>query len=268
MASQKSSKSSLAQELGISRSGLYYKRLKPIKDWGLKTQIEQALHDWPSYGHKRLARYLTINKKRILRVMQLYGIKPYRRRGKKPFKKTGSPALVFPNLLLKVFPSGPNQIWVSDFTYLRFKGSFVYLATVMDLFNREIIGFSVMTGHGVALVINALLSAINFRAQPSILHSDQGREYTAKTYTGLVTTLGIGLSMSRKASPWENGYQEAFYSQFKVDLGDANRFETLGELIAEIYQTIYTYNHQRIHSVLKMSPRQYLTRYQLIERVS
>ena len=70
-------------------------------------------------------------------------------------------------------------------------------------------------------------------------------------------SLGIKVSMSRKASPWENGYQEAFYSQFKVDLGDPNRFNSLGELIAEIYQTIHIYNTQRIHTVLKMPPKQY-----------
>jgi len=258
----------LARELGISRSGLYYRRLKPVKDWQLKIAIEQALHTWPSYGHKRLAIELKINKKRVLRVMKLFGIRPYRRRGKRPFKRPGKQALTFPNLLLKVFPSGSNQIWVSDFTYLRFKGGFVYLATVMDIFNREIIGYSVMTGHGVTLVINALLSALHFRAPPHILHSDQGREYTAKTYAGLVSALGIKLSMSRKASPWENGYQEAFYSQFKVDLGDPNRFESLGELIAELYFVIYTYNKSRIHSVLKMSPREYLNWYQRMERVS
>jgi len=268
MASQKRSKSTLARELGISRSGLYYKRLKPIKDWRLKTKIEELLHIHPSYGHKRIALELKINKKRILRVMKLFGIKPYRRRGKKPFKKPGIEKLSYPNLLLNVFPSGPNQIWVSDFTYLRFKGKFVYLATVMDLFNREIVGFSVMTGHGVSLVINALLSAINFRAPPNILHSDQGREYTSKIYAGLVSSLGIRISMSRKASPWENGYQESFYSQFKVDLGDSNRFDNLGELIADIYQVIYTYNKSRIHTALKMSPREYLNRYQLMEKVS
>lgn len=267
MASPKN-KISLARELGISRSSLYYRRLKPVKDWRLKIGIETLLHTHPSYGHKRIAVKLRVNKKRILRVMKLFGIKPYRRRGKKPWKEPGKSGVVFPNLLLNVFPSGPNQIWASDFTYLRWQGKFVYLATVLDLFNREIVGFSVMTGHGVSLVINALLSAINFRSPPQILHSDQGREYTAKAYTGLVGTLGIGGSMSRLASPWENGYQEAFYSQFKVDLGDPNRFASLGELVAELYWIIYTYNESRIHTALKMSPRQYLTRYQRIERVS
>lgn len=189
--------------------------------------------------------------------MKIFGIKPYRRRGKKPFKKPGKAVVAYPNLLLKVLPSGLNQIWASDFTYLKFKGKFIYLATIIDIFTREIVGFSVSTSHGVMLIVNALLSALNLRAPPEILHSDQGREYTARIYTALVSMLGINISMSRKASPWENGYQESFYSQFKVDLGDPNRFDNLGELVAEIYQTINFYNKQRIHTALKMAPREY-----------
>lgn len=255
--SVRSTKSHLAQELGIARSSLYYRHKQTGKDWQLKIRIEEALHDWPSYGHKRLARYLKINKKRVLRVMKLFGIKPYRRRGKKPWKKPRDENLSFPNLLLKMFPSGPNQIWASDFTYLKFKGKFIYVATVMDIFTREIIGFSVSTNHGVPLIVNALLSALNLRAPPQVLHSDHGREYTSKIYTALVSMFKIFISMSGKGCPWENGYQESFYNQFKVDLGDQNRFDNLGELTAEIYQTIYRYNTQRIHTSLKMSPREY-----------
>lgn len=255
--SVKSTKSHLAQKLGIARSSLYYRHKQTAKDWQLKARIEQALHDWPSYGHKRLARYLKINKKRVLRVMKLFDIKPYRRRGKKPWKRPRDEALSFPNLLLNLFPSGPNQIWVSDFTYLKFKGKFIYVATVMDIFTREIIGFSVSTSHGVPLIINAFLSALNLRAPPEIIHSDHGREYTSKIYTALVSMFNIFISMSRKGCPWENGYQESFYNQFKVDLGDQNRFDNLGELTAEIYHTIYRYNTQRIHTSLKMSPREY-----------
>ncbi len=255
--SAKSTKTNLAKELGIARSSLYYRHKQSAKDWQSKIEIEQALHDWPSYGHKRLARYLKINKKRILRVMKIFGIKPYRRRGKKPWKKPRDEGLSFPNRLLKMFPSGPNQIWASDFTYLKFKGKFIYVATIMDIFTREIIGFSVSTSHGVQLIMSALLSALNLRAPPEILHSDHGREYTSKIYTTLVLMFNVLISMSRKGCPWENGYQESFYNQFKVDLGDPNRFDNLGELTAEIYQTIYRYNNQRIHTSLKMSPRQY-----------
>lgn len=274
-----STKTDLAKELGIARSTLYYCHKQTVKDWQTKIKIEEALHDKPSYGHKRLARYLKINKKRVLRVMKIFKIKPYRRRGKKPFKKPGKASIIYPNLLLKILPSRVNQIWVSDFTYLKFKGKFVYLATVMDIFTREVIGFSISNRHGVPLVINALLSALNLRAPPEILHSDQGREYTSKTYTTLVSMFKIFISMSRRASPWENGYQESFYSQFKVDLGDPDRFDNLGELVAEIHDTIKIYNHDRIHTSLKMSPRQFAklnatlnlsinSRYQGTEKVS
>ena len=71
------------------------------------------------------------------------------------------------------------------------------------------------------------------------------------------------ISMSEKGSPWQNGYQESFYDKFKIDLGDPNRFKTLGELVYEIYRTIYIYNNERIHSKLKMSPAQFEQQYQL-----
>lgn len=251
-------KTSLAQEHGFSRSSLYYKKILPFGDWQLKIKIEEALHKEPSYGHKRLANHLGVGKAKVLRVMKIYGIKPYRRRRAKKWKKAGKPMIIYPNLLLKVFPAEVNHIWVSDFTRIAYRGKIVYLATIMDIFNREIVGFSVMLSHGISLVINALLSALNQRPPPEILHSDQGSEYTSKDYIDLVELFNIKISMSRKASPWENGYQESFYNQFKVDLGDPNRFDSLGELIYAIYNQINHYNTQRIHTVLKTSPRNYL----------
>lgn len=138
----------------------------------------------------------------------------------------------------------------------------------MDLFSREIVGFSVMTNHGAELVMSALLSAMHKHSVAEILHSDQGSEYLSKDYIFLAETLGIRLSMSAKGSPWENGYQESFYSQFKVDLGDPGRFDSLGELVYEIYQTIYTYNNRRIHTALKMPPIIYANQFLIPELVS
>jgi putative transposase len=256
----KITKTALAKELNISLASLYYKPRQFNKDWQLKILLEQSLSKYPSYGHKRLAILLKINKKRILRVMKLFGIKPYRRRGKK-YKKTKINGSVFDNLLLTNIPSYPNHIWASDFTHFSFHGKTVYLATIIDILTREVVGFSVMTNHSVQLIINALLMAITNNQRPEIIHSDQGSEYKSETYTSLIKSLGINLSMSHVASPWENGYQESFYNQFKVDLGDPNRFEALGELIAEICQMIYIYNTIRIHSKLRMSPKQYLNNF-------
>lgn len=261
-------KKELAKVLGVSRSLLYYRHKQKNKDWILKQNIEKVLRDFPSYGHKRIAKELKRNHKCIGRVMKIYGIRPYRRRGKKWRKTKKNSLTAFSNLLLTEFPKDLNQIWVSDFTYLPFKGQWIYLATIMDLFNREIVGFSVMTNHTVQLTINALLSAVHKHPPAEIIHSDQGSEYLSKNYIELATNLGIRLSMSEKGSPWENGYQESFYSQFKVDLGDTNRFETLGELVYEIYRTIYVYNNRRIHTALKMSPIQFANHYLIVESVS
>jgi len=81
-----------------------------------------------------------------------------------------------------------------------------------------------------------------------IFHSDNGSEFDSRVFIQALETLGVQISRSAPGCPWENGYQESFYSQFKVDLGDPNRFDSLGELVFAIYQTIYDYNHSRIHS--------------------
>lgn len=258
-------KRALALEAEVSISSLYYQRLQPAKDWQLKQQIESVLSQHPSYGHKRIALELAVNKKRIRRVMKLFGIKPYRRRPSKP-NKTRDTGMVnpFPNLLQHIsFPRLPNIVWVSDFTHLKWNGRWVYLATIMDIFDRRVVGWSVLTGHPVQLTIMALIDAVEKQGLPQILHSDQGSEYKSKVYTKFARDLGIMQSMSKKASPWENGYQESFYSGFKTDFGDPDRYKTLGELTAAIYLQIHYYNTKRIHSKLKMSPQVYFERHQL-----
>lgn len=249
-------KSALARRLGISRSSLYHRSHKQEKDWRLKQHIEAVLHDHPSYGHRRIALALRLNKKRIRRVMKKFGLKPYRRRGKR-YKKIKDFSLKYPNLLLTIIPSYRHQVWVSDFTYLGFHGTTVYVGTVLDIWGREIVGVSVLTTHSTHLVIQALWNALLHHPRPEIFHSDNGAEYEALAFRSIVTQLGIRISRSRPRSPWENGYQESFYSQFKVELGDPNRFSSLGELVAEIYRLIHYYNTQRIHSALRMAPRQF-----------
>jgi len=248
-------KARLAQVLGVSRRLLYYDHKQPKKDWELKTKIELALRDHPSYGHKRLATYLGRNKKSILRVMKLFGIKPYRRRGKKfkyvKLKKDN----IFTNLLLNNYPQYPNHIWASDFTHIaKYNGQWVYLATILDLYTRKIVGFSILLNHSNQLIIEALLMAVFANNLPKIIHSDQGSEYASKDYAHLCRNLGIQQSMSNPGCPWENGYQESFYDKFKIDLGDPSRFNTLGELIYNIYKQIYYYNNQRIHTSINMAP--------------
>jgi len=258
------SKTSLAKQQNISRSSLYYRPKQPDKDWRIKNKIESILKDNPSYGHRRIALALKTNRKKILRVMRIFSIKPYRRRGKR-FRKTKDSSRIYPNLLqLMPFPESANIAWVSDFTEMSFHGRVVYLATIMDIYDRKIVGWNLLTTHGVQLTVTALIDAIEKYGRPNFLHSDQGCEYRSKTYTSFANNLGINLSMSNKASPWENGYQEAFYSQFKVDLGDPNRYKKLGELAVAVYLQIYYYNYQRIHLELKMPPAVYTERQKVV----
>ncbi len=259
----KDNKAQQARLLGVSRQLLYYEHKKPPKDWELKIKIEEVLREHHSYGHKRLADHLKINKKRVLRAMKIFGIKPYRKRGNKFKYVKENRDCDFPNLLLTNFPWKPNQIWASDFTHIAFQGKWLYLATIIDLFNREIVGFSVLTTHSTQLITNALFSAVHNHPAPEILHSDHGSEYASNDYSSICQSLNIKQSMSQPGCPWENGYQESFYGKFKIDLGDPDRFNSLGELVYNIYKTIHYYNHHRIHSKLKMPPVLYSRQYQL-----
>lgn len=257
-------KTELAKQLGISRSMLYYRPKRPAIDEEVRRQIESVLSDHPAYGHKRIALALKLNKKRIRRVMKKFGLKPYRRRVMRPKKvdDMGKPPTKYQNLIENLQVDRPGQVWVTDFTYIRFHGRFVYLATVMDLFTRKIVGFNLSRFHNRFLVMGAVLDALEHHSPPQIIHSDQGSEYDSQDFIDLINSLKIKISMSRKASPWENGHQESFFGHLKLEGGDLNRFETDGELVEELYRMIYYYNHHRIHSKLKMTPAAYRQKYQ------
>jgi len=219
----------------------------------------------PSYGHRRIAISLGIGKRRARRIMRLYGIKPYKRmaRWKKRHDLRRKPA-PFNNLIKYSCPLRPNIAWVSDFTYLRHRSRNLYLATLMDLYTREVVGWHVSDRHTKELILHALLDAIRnqgFRL-PQVVHSDQGSEYNCRDYLRFLDYLGVRISMSNKQSPWENGHQESFYNNFKTDLGlEFDRFQTTGELIEAIHKTIHYYNHRRIHTALRMPPVQFRHKY-------
>lgn len=250
---QKFTKAALAKQMGISRASLYYVSKQFPKDWALRQEIEKVLEDHPSYGSPRVATALRVNEKRAARVMRLFGMKAYRRRGRK-FKKSGVAKTVYPNLLQTYVPKGPGDVWVADFTYIPYKRKFIYLATVLDVVTREVLGHAVMANHSVMLTLEALWHALLRHARPFIFHSDNGREYGAKAFIAALMRIGVRISRSKKGCPQHNGVQEAFFSQFKVDLGDPNRFKTEGELIAEVHRLVWDYNHRRIHTALKMPP--------------
>ena len=250
------SKKELAKELGISRASLYYKPKMIEKDLKFKAEIERVMKKHKAYGHKRIAWNLEVNKKKVLRVMKKFGLKPRRKRKtpKKPHDQNQAP-MAIPNLIQGMIIEAPNQVWASDFTYLPYFGKFVYLATIEDVFTRQIIGWEISTRHNANLVAQALLNALSYHSASQIVHSDQGSEYRSKKYLNLLKSFNVKPSMSEKASPWQNGHQESFYSEFKLELGHPECYPNLGELIEAIAQQIHYYNNERIHTSLKCSPR-------------
>lgn len=254
-------KTALAKDLQVSRSSLYYKSTMTVKDERLKEQILTVMEAHPAYGHKRIALDLGYNKKRILRVMKKFQLTPLLQRGKKPFKKEdlGTPAIPCFNYQKNFCPLLPGIVWASDFTYLWFQGKFLYLATVIDIVSKEIVGCALGNFHTTELVLQALTNALQHKPPPQYLHSDQGSEYRAEEYQTFVAAQGITLSLSKKASPWQNGFQESFYSNFKLELGTIARFSSQGELLEAIYAQLHYYHTKRIHSALKMTPQQYIS---------
>ncbi|HJW27906.1 MAG TPA: IS3 family transposase [Saprospiraceae bacterium] len=218
---KKITKTALAKTLGISRQSLYYQKQQPLLDDEVKWQIEAVLSENPAYGHKRIALALKLNKKRILRVMKKFGIKPYRPHARAPRKKgdEGSAAVEQAvNVYRLLCPLHPHLVWVSDFTYIKYQGRFIYVATLMDMYTREVIGTAISRFHDKNLVLEAFMDAEKVTGTvPVYLHSDQGAEYTSDDYKTYATAKQVILSFADKASPWQNGFQESFYGKFKVD---------------------------------------------------
>lgn len=263
--SNESNKSSLAKEQGVSRSSLYYHPKQPEKDEELRVSIEVVMRENPGYGHRRVADALKINKKRALRVMNKFKLKPARRckSPKKPddLNKRDSG---YPDITKIISSIAPDLIWTGDFTFISYKGSFVYLAVVQDRWTAEILGARIMTSHYSELVVEAFKDALlKYKTKPDYFHSDQGSEYDSKEFQLLLTTNKIEISHSPKSSPWRNGSQESFFGRLKIEFGDFDRFDTLEELMVAVYQYIFYYNQDRIHTRLRCSPRAFRNKYEL-----
>lgn len=246
-------------KLGIARSTLYYRSRQKIKDERLKSEILEVMDANPAYGYRRVAPTLAKKEKRVRRVMKIYGLKPRlcrRKFGKK--RDIGLPPAQYENHLKSRQITVPNIAWAADFTYIRYRDYFLYLATVIDVFSKDVVGFALSNRHNRYLVKAAAIDAIKKRGRlPQYFHTDQGSEYQSEEHADYLKKLGVVISMSKKASPWENPYQESFYSNFKLELENTNRFKNEGQLIEAIYRQIYYYNNCRIQSSIKMPPAKF-----------
>lgn len=257
MTAMRITKKTLAQKLGISRSSLYYRPKKPAKDEAVKKEIEAVMSNNKAYGQRRVAFALGMNKKKAKRIMCKFGLKPRIRRAARPAKPDdkGQPEIGKENIAIRLCPIRTCVLWAGDFTYIRLGGWFWYLATVIDVFSREIVGWHIANHHTNALIVEAFKDAVKRTEKTPIwFHSDQGSEYVSGGYETLLAGHGVIPSFSKKASPWQNGFQESFYSNFKLELKDRCRFDDVGQFIEAVHQQIAYYNRNRIHTKLKMSP--------------
>ena len=152
----------------VSRTAIYYRSKLDAKDNALRRDIERVLSTRAGrgYGHRKIAIALGFNKKRVLRVMQKFGIRPYRRRGRK-WRKAKTQDQVYPNLLQLITPAYEGCVWAADFTHLDYRGKDIAVATVIDLFTRQIVGVAVSTKHDVRLIIEAFGNALLSHGRPA-----------------------------------------------------------------------------------------------------
>lgn len=257
MQTAQTTKTALAQKLGVARSTLYYKPKKPPEDDLALQQIKAVMVRHPAYGSRRVAIALGSNRKKTRRLMQVHGLRPRIRRSFRPARPDdlNRPETQVQNIPKVLCPIRANVLWAGDFTYLWYADRFWYVATVMDVFTREIVGWHIGNHHTTNLIMEAWTDAVRRTgATPTWFHSDQGSEYVSGAYASLLVERGTLPSHSDKAKPWENGFQESFYANFKLELGDPRRFNGVGELIEAVHQQMNYYNNQRIHSAIKMPP--------------
>jgi len=241
------------------------------KDALLKEDMERAheLHPW--YGTRRMWWNFGWSRTKTRRLMKKFNIIALVKK-KKKFSKPGDvwlPDTDISNLTKDTKIWQPFQVWRSDFTYLCYKWTLFYLATVLDVYTREIVGYSLWFHHTQEFVLHALKDAVRKTGRvPEIFHSDQWSEYRSFLMWDYLATMHITPSMSKKASPWENSHQESYYWKFKLEIWNLNQYDSFEKVIEAIHHRIFYYNNTRIHTALRMPPKMYHERYELMQKQS
>jgi len=254
--------------IGLSTSSYYYKpkvdpQEKAKQDCDLRDQIEAIQAVFPRYGYRRLRHHLareglTVNEKRVRRVMREYGLYPEIR---KAFSiATTDSDHSFPvseNLVKNREVNGPNEVWVADSTYIRILPGFVYLAVILDLFSRKVIGWAIARSLHKEICLEALKMALETR-DPSpgcIHHSARGVPYASEEYVDLLKANGFRISTSRKGNPYDKAFAESFMKTLKHEEVLLADYETYADVIARVpYFIEEVYNKKRRHSALGYVP--------------
>jgi putative transposase len=250
----------------VSRSWYYEYKGQPENDeeeTALRDRIEEIILEFPGYGYRRVTHALhregkQVNHKRVLRIMREESLLC---RIKKSFviKTTNSRHRfpVYPNLLADFVLTAPDQAWVSDFTYIRLRNAFVYLACILDAFSRRCIGWYLSRDMTTQLTLMALRRAINERHPPTglIHHSDRGMQYASHEYIEQLKQIGAQISMSSVSNPYDNAKAESFFKTLKqeeVYLKEYRSFEDAEANLDVFLEQVY--NVKRLHSSLGYLP--------------
>ena len=212
-------------------------------------------YGWPRVWRELLARGIRVGKERVRKLMQLHGI---RAKGKRRFKVTTDSRHdlpIAPNLLGQQFTvAEPDKVWVGDITYIATGEGWLFLAVVIDLFSRQVVGWSLRPDMTRSIVIDALRMAW-FKRHPDksgglIFHSDRGSQYASGEFRAVLAEYGITSSMSRKGNCWDNACSETLFGSLKVERLHGQRFETRRQAMDEVIAWLLWYNRVRLHSTL------------------
>lgn len=225
-----------------------------------------------TYGSPRVWRDLrdwgeSVSENRVARLMGRAGLRARHKRRRLPTDTGQRPEhSIAANLLDREFTAqAPNQKWVADFTYVWTAQGWLYVAVVLDLFSRRVVGWSMSASMTAQLVIDALIMAIWRRGRPQELlhHSDQGSQYTAEDFQRLLAEHGILCSMSRRGDCWDNAAMESFFSTLKIERVNRTRYQTRDEARADVFDYVERfYNPRRRHSTLgQISPVEFEKRW-------
>jgi putative transposase len=263
----------MCQVLGVSRSGYYaWRRRQPSRrseaNTVLLAEIRKAHQaSRQSYGSPRVHAVLrrqgiVCGKNRVARLMQANGIQGRVRRRSRPVTtQRAEGVLAAPNVLAQDFAaSRPNEKWVTDITYIDTAEGWLYLASVLDLYSRKVVGWSMANHMDTSLVKEAFRMAVTRRyPDPGLLHhSDQGSQYTSMAYQHCLSLLKCRVSMSRVGNCYDNAVMESFFSTLKLDCAFA-QFASLAQARSAIFEYIEAwYNRKRLHSSLGyLSPEEF-----------